>query len=272
MTGTQPTVPLPEEAWGRPAPAPRRRVWPWLVVVGVVIALGLGAVFAAEWAARAIVEQNVRSSAAEQLDLPADHEIAVGVDGWVIPQLVRGRLDEITISSDDVPLSESVTGDVDVVISEVPVRGGGPAGGASGSLALDEQQLTTMLATIDEFPADTVGLAAPDITMTFTPELFGISIEIEAAVEPSAVEGDIVLTPARLQIGDAEVDADGLRERFGQIADLVLRDWTVCIADDVPAGVALTGLAVDGAVLVADFDVDGAIVSSPALQQPGTCE
>lgn len=272
MTGSQPTVPLPDEQWGRPAPAPRHRVWPWLVVAGVVLALGIGAVFAAEWAARAFVEGSVRSTAADQLDLPADHEIDVAVEGWVVPQLVRGRLEEITVRSQDVPLSDAVTGDVDVVVTDVPVRGGGPAGGAAGSLILDEEQLQRLLATVSDFPAETVGLSAPDVTMSFTPELFGISIDIEAAVEPSAVEGDIVLTPTRLRIGDALVDADEVRERFGGIADLVLRDWTVCIADDVPAGVTLTGLQVEGARLVAAFDVDGAIISDRALQEPGSCE
>ena len=51
----------------------------------------------------------------------------------------------------------------------------------------------------------------------------------------------------------------------------MLRDWTVCIAEYIPAGLTLTSIAVDGDQLVADFDVDGQIVGDPALQANGTC-
>ena len=91
------------------------------------------------------------------------------------------------------------------------------------------------------------------------------------ALTPSASEGDIVLTPSRLQVANGEVTADGLREQFGALADAVLRDWTVCIAEYIPAGLTLTSIAVDGDQLVADFDVDGQIVDDPALQANGTC-
>ena len=51
----------------------------------------------------------------------------------------------------------------------------------------------------------------------------------------------------------------------------MLRPWTVCIAQYIPAGVVLDSVAVDGDHLVADLDIDGAIVADPALQENGTC-
>ena len=54
-------------------------------------------------------------------------------------------------------------------------------------------------------------------------------------------------------------------------ADTVLRDWDVCVAQYLPAGVTLTAVAVEGDQLVADFDVDGAIATDPALRENGTC-
>jgi hypothetical protein len=67
------------------------------------------------------------------------------------------------------------------------------------------------------------------------------------------------------------VTAEGLREQFGGLADAVLRDWTVCIAEYIPAGLTLTSIAVEGHQVVADFDVDGQIVSDTELQSNGTC-
>ncbi|MGL4257050.1 MAG: DUF2993 domain-containing protein, partial [Microbacterium sp.] len=62
-----------------------------------------------------------------------------------------------------------------------------------------------------------------------------------------------------------------LTNRFGPLADIVVRDWPVCLAQYIPAGVTLTGVTIDGDVLIAEADVDGAIVTDPALQENGTC-
>ena len=110
------------------------------------------------------------------------------------------------------------------------------------------------------------------MTMSMQLQLFGVGVPVGVALTPSAVDGDIVLTPASIQLAGTEVGADALRDQFGQVADLVLRDWTVCVAQYLPAGVTLTGVAVDGDVLVADFDVDGRITTDPALRENGTCE
>ena len=52
----------------------------------------------------------------------------------------------------------------------------------------------------------------------------------------------------------------------------MLRDWTICIAQYIPAGATLTGIEVTGDEVVADLDIDGAIVTDPALQELGVCE
>ena len=52
----------------------------------------------------------------------------------------------------------------------------------------------------------------------------------------------------------------------------MLRDWTICIAQYIPAGVELSSITVTGDQVVADLDIDGAIVSDPALQETGVCE
>ena len=108
----------------------------------------------------------------------------------------------------------------------------------------------------------------------------GSSVERVAPVEVATVWANfgstrvswkIVLTPSRLSLGEGDFSADELRDRFGSIADSVLRDWTICIAEYIPAGVTLTDVKVEGGEVVADFDVDGRIVSDPQLLENGTC-
>ena len=265
---TQATEPLPRDM--STPPAPRRRVWPWIVAFAIVAALAVAAWFAAEAIARQVVTGVVRDQVRTQLSLPADQQIDVEVPGAVIPQLIGGSIDDLTIASDDVSLG-GVSGDVTVTAHDVAVRGTGEMSGATATVSLDQAQLRTLLSTVEGFPADTVGLDAPNVTMSIDLQLFGVAIPVGVALTPSAAQGQIVLTPASLQLGGAEVTADALREQFGRLADAVLRDWDVCIAQYLPAGVTLTGVEVVGDVLVADFDVDGAIATDPALQENGTC-
>ena len=266
---TQVTEPLPE-GMVHSAPERSRRVWPWIVAFAIVAVLAVAAWFAAEAIARQIVTGVVREQVRTQLSLPADQQIDVEIAGAVIPQLISGTVDDLTIASDDVTFG-GVTGDVRVTAHDVAVRGTGEMSGATATVSLDEAQLRTLLATVEGFPADTMGLAAPNVTMSIDLQLFGVTIPVGVALAPSAADGAIVLTPAALRVGESEATADALRRQFGGLADAVLRDWNVCIAQYLPSGVTLTAVEVTGDVLVADFDVDGAIATDPALQQNGTC-
>jgi hypothetical protein len=270
---TQPTQPLPDWAqFDQPADPPRRRRrWGWLVALIVVIALLVGAWFAAEAIARQVVTGIVRDQVRSQLALPADQPIDVEIPGTLVPQLIGGTLNEITVSSPDVAIQQ-FEGDVSVTARDVPIRDATAISGADAVVRLDQEQVRGLMSTVEGFPSESLGLAAPNVTMATDLQLFGVAIPVGAALTPSAVEGDIVLTPASVRLGENEVTADALREQFGGLADTVLRDWTVCIAQYLPAGATLTGVAVEGAELVATFDIAGGILSDPALQANGTCQ
>jgi len=267
---TQPTQPLPDWASAPREPRRRRSAWPWIISIVIVVGLAVLAWFVAEWIARGLVERTIREQIITNLALPADQPIDVAVAGPVIPQLIVGRLDDVTATSDDVTVG-SLTGDVTISAQGVATRGDAAADAATASVQLDADQLQTMLAGVDDFPIDTVELDQPDIVMSTELQLLGIVIPITVSLTPAASEGDIVLTPSALQLPNGEVTADGLRDQFGSLADPVLRNWTVCIAEYIPAGLTLTSIAVDGDQLVADFDVDAHIVDDPALQADGTC-
>lgn len=268
---TQPTEPFPEALMIADEPQPRRRrVWPWIVAFVIVAGLAVAAWFAADAIARQMITGVVREGVRSQLSLPADQPIDVELAGAVIPQLIGGSFDAVTISSDDVEFG-GVTGDVTVTAHDVAVSTDPTMSGATATVELDETQLRALLSSVDGFPVDTVGLAAPDVTMSLDLQLFGVGIPVGVALTPSAAEGDIVLTPDTLEVGGSTVSADALRDQFGALADAVLRDWNVCIAEHLPAGVSLTDVEVVGDQLVADFDVDGRIVTDPALRENGTC-
>ncbi|WP_322409512.1 LmeA family phospholipid-binding protein [Microbacterium invictum] len=269
---TQPTRPLPEWAIATAPPARRRRrVWPWLLAVLVVAGLAVVAWFVGEAVARDLVIRTVREQVITTLALPADQRIDVEVDGAVLPQLIRGSLDDLTISSDDVTIGQ-LTGDVSVNVQGVPIRGDADLAAGSGSVTLDAAQLQSLLGSLEGFPEGAeVALDAPDVHLSTSFPVFGVEVPVTVAVVPSAVEGDLALTPSAVSVAGAELTADGVRDQFGGLADGVLQTWTVCIAGDVPAGITLTDLVVDGDRLTGSFEVDPAIVRDVALQENGTC-
>ncbi|WP_282837809.1 LmeA family phospholipid-binding protein [Microbacterium flavum] len=275
MSDQHPTQPLPDPGarWvlstDAAATRPRRRRWPWLVALLVVIALAVAAWFAGEYIARSIVERTIREQVTRQLDLPVDQQIDIDIPGPLLPQLIVGSLGQVSISSQDVPL-QGITGDVTVSAQDVNIHDGEWSGGHA-TVTLDQSQLQTLLANVPDFPASTVVIDAPDLAAEFSLQLFTVEIPVGVALTPSASGGDIVLTPASLRLGGAEVTADALRQQFGALASTVLRDWDVCIADRLPKAVELTGVTVAREQVVADFEIDSAITRDGAAQEKGTC-
>ena len=254
-----------------PSAPQRRHPGRWIAAILVLLVLLAGAAVAAEWLAREVTTNSIRNTVKSEFGLPRDQAVEVDLPGIVLIQLAKGSLDEVTITSDDVTLG-ALTGDMTVHATGLPVRGDDPFASASATIVLDEAQLRALLGTVEGFPADSVALDDPDVTMTYPLQVLGVDVPITVALTPGASDGDLVLTPSAFRIGDAEASADDLRNRFGPLAQSVLGDWQVCIAQHLPAGVTLTGVDVAGGELVGTVAVDGRIAVDPELQANGTCE
>lgn len=248
-------------------PATRKRKrWPWVLLI-IVVVLALLAV-AAELVVRSVLPGIVRGIVIDQLDLPADQELDVEAEGILIPQLIGGTLDTLHLSTDSVTL-QGITGAVDVIATGVPLRGG-DLSGATGTIRIDESQFTTLLAGTD-LPVDTVTLEAPNATVAGTVSVLGIAIPVSLTVTPGITEGDLELTPVGATIGGLEVDADQVGSSLGSLGDRFTETQRVCIADQLPAGITLTELEIDGTEAVIDVDVDGAIATDASLLDKGVC-
>ncbi|WP_136055870.1 DUF2993 domain-containing protein [Microbacterium sp. K24] len=244
----------------------RRRRWPWVLLIIVVLLAAL--VVAAEFIARSVLPGIVRSLVIEQLDLPADQQLDVEAEGILLPQLISGRLDELHLSTDAVTL-EGITGAADVTATGIPLQGG-DLGGASGTIRIDQAEFTTLLAGTD-LPVDSVEFDAPNATLGGSFTVFGTAVPITLTLTPGAAEGDLELTPVGLSVGGLDVDVDGVGSMLGSVADSLTQTQRVCIADQLPAGLTLTGLEIVGSAAVIDIDVDGAIATDPALLEKGVC-
>lgn len=251
------------------AAEPRKRGRALLIVAIVLVVVAALAVVA-ELVARQIVPDMIRSAVVEQLALPADHPVDVEVDGILLPQLIAGSLADVRIASEAVTVG-AFGGDVTAQFADVPIRGDGAAAGGSAEVRMSTEQLRSLLATIESFPAETIELHEPNVTASTEFSLFGATIGLGLELEPSAADGDLVLSPVEGSIAEARVTADQLRQQFGSLLDPLLQDRSVCVASSMPAALTLQSIEVVGDELVAGFDIDGRIINDPALQQNGSC-
>ncbi|MFT4219427.1 MAG: DUF2993 domain-containing protein [Microbacterium sp.] len=249
----------------------------WIVGLVVIVLLAGGAYAVAEWLARDVTTNTVRGLVSAQLEAPPAHPIEVTLQGSVLFQLITGRIDDVRVTTKDAviaTLSEDATlaGDISLHVVGLPVRDRGPFTSGEATIALDQDQLRALMSTVDGFPADSLGLAAPDVTVDHTLTVLGHDFTVGIALTPGAADGDLVLTPSSFRLGDSEVAADDLRERFGRTVSGLLGDWSVCIASRLPKGVTLADVHVAGDRLVASFDVSGGMLNDSELQEKGTCE
>ncbi|WP_337003616.1 MULTISPECIES: DUF2993 domain-containing protein [unclassified Microbacterium] len=263
-----PTLVIPGSASAQATDdSPRRgRRWPWVLLIVVVVLALL--VVAAELLARAILPGVVRSIVVDQLDLPADQQLDVETEGILLPQLIGGTLESLHLSTDSVTL-QGITGAADVTATGVPLHGG-DLGGATGTIRIDQNQFTSLLAGTD-LPVESVAFDAPNATVSGSFSVLGAAVPLSLTVTPGAVDGELELTPVAASIGGLDVDLDKVGSTLGSLGQGLTQPQRVCIADQLPAGLTLSGLEIEGDAAVIDFDVNGAIVTDAALQAKGVC-
>lgn len=271
-----PTDPLPDLRAGWVLAVPeepnkRRRVWPWLVAAAAaLVVILLVVVVIIETVVRSTIESGIASQVRTGLELPADHPVDVSIEGPLTLQLLTGSLDELRLSSDDVPLGPT-TADVEVTLQGVSTTAPYTVGAGVATVTLDQSEVAALTDSVAQIDILELTLEDPAIVVGTELSLFGFGIPVSLSLVPSAQAGELVLQPESLQVSGLAVTADGVREQFGSIADPILQDWQICVAQYLPAGATLTAASVTDDDLVATFDIDGRMLSDAALQQTGTC-
>ncbi|WOF22130.1 LmeA family phospholipid-binding protein [Microbacterium betulae] len=236
-----------------------------LVIAGVVVLAAVAAFFVGDAIARAIVQDRVRDTIVSELALPSDQRIDVAVGGLVIPQLVVGRLDDVHVAAEDVAL-EGLSGDIEGDAHGVPTRGDDvTALGATATIRMDAEDVDALLATAGgEWTSwGDVSVALPGPAATFSAEInvFGASLPLEFSAVPGVSDGDVVVVPDAVRIGDLELDAASIAQAPVDLSALA-QPLTVCRGDTLPSGVEVTAADVSDERLVirlalADGFLDG---------------
>jgi len=276
------TAAYPQAAASTPPAKPEKRKKPkkkhrgavavitTLIVVAVLAVAGVIGWFAGNAWLKDKVVAEVTEQTRTALDLEPGAEVDVDVDEPMIPQVIAGRLSALTVTVPEAPLGDT-TGNLTVHATDVPTSGGGTVGSADATVSLAPDALVKLIGNFDDTVAGSLKVDGGNLVVSLNPAQFLSGISFALTFTPSAKDGALVLTPEKFTVGGLNMDADTIRARFGSLADGILADRTVCVADRFPKGLTLSKIAVGANTVDASFTVDPRMLSDASLQKPGTC-
>ena len=238
------------------------------IAFGTVLVLGiaLGAVVAADFFVRGLVERAVASQLKQTLSIRTAVDVKVeGVS--VLAQVITGRLEQVTATAERVHLGE-LAGRARVVARGVPFDSAMPVSDVRLEFAVAEKDLPAISSNLSGLPVSTVTVERPNVNFTADFDVLGVPVPLGVGLAPKAARGAIAFTPTSIRLGDAEFTADALRAQFGPLADVALATQDICIAESLPAGLRLTAVDLPDNEFVLLFRANDVELDNPRL---GSC-
>lgn len=247
-----------------------RRIAAVAVLVSALVVGGAGA--GGELYTRSRVEAAVHQALP---GLSADAE--VGTDGLLLPQVLGGGLDSLTLTASRLDLSAGVSGrgssgvsrpggsepdgltllDVDADVRTVGLSAPFPAGRVDVAASLGWDRLTDMVAaSASGAPALTVqagALGSSDDPGTVTASTTVLGVDARVTIVPSiADDGGLLLTVTSITVRGADVDLGSTFMGRPVLSYLGLESTEISVdADSLPRGLSLSRVAVtDGGLRV----------------------
>ncbi|MFT2751929.1 DUF2993 domain-containing protein [Clavibacter sp. Sh2088] len=230
-----------------PREARRRRRGPrggtvfiWLLVlavIGVGLAFGLRII---DQTVRGVAEEQAEKQIADQLPGQVTGRVNVAIEGeWVIPQLIRGTLDRVVLDGPNLQ-ADGTPFQAHIVATDVPTDQERTVGDVVATVSMDQDPASALLAKTAGTPPD---LRFGDGTLGYagSTKVLGITFGYTVAAEPVLRDAStVVITPTEVQLQAGSFTVD-LAQTIQRIRDVT---YPVCIAQYLPAGVAVTDVTV----------------------------
>lgn len=270
MSDDTPTAAVPDEqpaAAAGASPKRKRRWWiPVVVVVGVLALLAAGGLVA-DAAVAASIKAGVRTQFIQTFGLPEDAQVDVGIGGGlVLPQLATGKLAQVSVSAPNFTL-QKLAGSLQIQATGVATTGTGSADSLDVAYRIPQTSFSALASQFGTSGSDvTVSLQGQELTFTSQVSVLGVSVPVGVGVTPGAANGAITFTVSSISVGNAHYTADQLKNdpNFSALASFIGQPTSVCVADQLPANLTLTGVSVDGTDLLLTLDGGPIVLSSDA--------
>lgn len=269
-----PADPAPPAADAPPAPKKRRRRWPWilggvLVLLAILITIAL---VVADGYAKDYARDYIKQRIIQVLGIEPGTPVTVDIgEGSVLLQALAGRLDSVDVTAAKVTFGE-LTGSAVVHAEGVPLDENAATRELQVEFAVAEADVAALAGSLSGMSLDSVELDEPEIIANTTYLLFGfIELEVGMGLEPSAQDGQIVFTPTSIRLNGESFTAEQLRQSFGQLADELLAQQSVCVDESLPVALTIVDVDVVKKELLVKIDGDGVVLGGPDLSTLGTC-
>jgi hypothetical protein len=245
----------------------RRRALTALIVLVVAALVVVGGAFLAEYITRGVAEDAVAVAVESNLPSNVDGTVDVDIAGdWVLLQLISGRMDEVTLSSDDASVDGIPVEKVTLTASGVPIDLKSAVDDIDATLSLDQPALNELLT----LPGNDPQLVLGDGTVGYEDSMtvFGVPIGYLATASLLPDGADVLLTTqgAELTSTVGNLDVSGLLDRI--VGSEPLR---ICVADRLPAGVTISTIEVRDGVANLSLAASDFTLSASSLRSTGEC-
>lgn len=249
----------------------RKPRW-WLRILSVVVVLGvLGG--AAELALRMILPGIVEAAVRTQLKLTDDHPVEVTLGGSALFSALQGGVGDVTIAIDKLPLPGGIETDASFHSGKVPFNPlSGEISDGTVELVVPKDQLGGVVKTLTKNVAQTGEVSGGSLVVGRSVELFGQEVALNAKLGIEVKDGAVEISPQGVTAAGFDLTAEQLATATGSLLDPILQPQTVCVRDQLPAGVTLTDIELSstGSARIT-ADLNPGIFSDPKQRKQGSC-
>ena len=221
--------------------------------------------------ARAYVGGLIEAKARSSLALPESTPVKVTVGGTsVLYQAATGKFERVDVAIDKLGVGD-LSGKAILTASGIPIKQSQPIDSARVVFIAGQGELTKLFAGFTGLPVSSVTIGSGAVQVGTTVTALGVTVPVAIAFVPSAVGGQLALTPKSLVVNGATLTPAALRSTFGALADPLLATQKVCVAKYLPKQLPLDSVTVKGSSLELAVSGRSVTLSTALLTTKGVC-
>jgi hypothetical protein len=242
---------------------PGRTALIWVVSVVVVLAV---LVVVAEFVLRGVVDRMIAEQVEKALPKGTTGQVHAHADGVVIPQLLAGDLDDVTITSRRITV-QGIPLAVRATAHDVPVDGQGSTGAVDGRVTLAGSAIKD-LGVLDQVAGD-IALRKGGIAYSGSTKFLGYQIDYRVLADLAAASNGkgITVTPQKVSVTNDQLGID----IGGAVPGLSGRAVDVCTAKYLPAALRLRTIDITGSDASVRVTAAHLPLSEEGLRTTGSC-
>lgn len=252
------------------APARKKRRWVGpVVILSILVILIVAALLVAEKLARDAAAAVITKPIQQALGTDQKVDVDFG-SGLLLLQAIGGSVDHVTVTASDIAFA-GASGDIVLTASGVPLNVQGTVASLGATVSIDESSVQALVPAAGGSGA-TVGFEKDQLVATRQMDFLGQSVPVVVVFVPSAADGRLTLGPVSMTVNGEDVSMDEVRAgAYGPEAAAVLTSPSVCVAELLPASLALSGAAIARDRLVLTFSGSQVSLSGGGFTSKGVC-